>query len=80
MSVDQTYWDNWLDDTFSRAGAEGLKARIEAYWRARGHEVTITVEKRGFVPTLRGAHWVLRSNMVGGWPSPVERQDERRAA
>lgn len=77
--VDQTYWDNWQRDTFSEAGAKQVKQRIEAYWGARGYKVQVFVEKKGFVPTLRGAHWVVRSNLVDGLPRPAAIADRRAA-
>lgn len=77
--VDQTYWDGWLKDTFSEAGAKEVKKRIEDYWADRGHKVQVFIEKKGFVPTLRGAHWVVRSNLVDGLPRSSPAQIERAA-
>lgn len=59
----------------NREGAEALKAKIEAYWEARGWPVQVWIEQRGFESALRGAHYVVRSNIVSGLPSPqrVER-------
>jgi len=42
-------------DYTDRAGAEKLKARIEAYWRERGNEVQITLVPAGFTAALRAA-------------------------
>jgi len=77
--VDQVYWDDWQNDTFSEAGAKQVKERIEAYWNARGYKVQVYIEKKGFVPTLRGAHWVVRSDMKNGFPAPSPQQIERAA-
>lgn len=56
----------------TRKGAEALKAKIEAYWAARGQPVQVWIEQRGFVAALRGAHFVVRSDLVGGLPSPQQ--------
>jgi len=77
--VDQVYWDDWLKDTFSEEGAKQVKERIEAYWEARGYKVQVYIEKKGFVPTLRGAHWVVRSDMKNGFPAPSPQRIERAA-
>ena len=77
--VDQVYWDDWLKDTFSEEGAKQVKERIEAYWAARGHKVQVFIEKKGFVPTLRGVHWVVRSDLVNGMPRPPAVEDRRAA-
>lgn len=76
---DQTYWDDWQKDTFSEEGAKQVKDQIEEYWSARGYEVQVYIEKKGFVPTLRGAHWVVRSDLVDGMPRPSPQQIERAA-
>jgi len=59
----------------TREGAEALKARIASYWEDRGYPVQVWIEQRGFESALRGAHYVVRSNIVSGLPSPqrVER-------
>lgn len=76
---DPKYWDGWLNDTFSEKGAREVKAQIEDYWRQRGYEVQVYIEKKGFVPTLRGAHWVVRSDLVDGLPRPLAVEDRRAA-
>lgn len=77
--VAQVYWDSWQKDTFSEEGAKQVKERIEAYWDARGYKVQVFIEKKGFVPTLRGAHWVVRSDLVDGLPRPAAIADRRAA-
>jgi hypothetical protein len=54
--------------TFDRAGAEALKARIEAYWREQGFEVCVVLAPAGFAPALRGARFDIRSDLINGWP------------
>ena len=56
----------------TREGAEALKAKIEAYWAERGEHVQVWTEQRGFESALRGAHFVVRSNLVSGLPSPAQ--------
>ena len=51
-----------------RAGAELLKARIEAYWRERGYEIQVTLAQAAFAPALRAARFDIRSELVNGLP------------
>lgn len=60
---------DWCD----RAGAEALKARIEAYWEERDQPVQVWIEQRDFASALRSVHYVVRSNIVSGLPSQLER-------
>lgn len=55
-------------DYTDRAGAERLKARIEAYWRERGSEVQITLVPAGFTAALRAARYDVRSELLNGLP------------
>ena len=64
---------NWCD----KEGALALKAKIEAHWRERGHAVQVWIEEKPFSTAMRGTHWVVRSNLCGGLPSP--QQIERAA-
>lgn len=59
---------NWCD----REGAYALKAQIEAYWRERGHAVQVWIEEKPYSMTMRGTHFVVRSNIVSGLPSPAQ--------
>lgn len=58
---------NQVDYT-DRAGANALKARIEAYWRERGHEVVVTLVDAPFVAALRAARVDVRSELINGLP------------
>jgi hypothetical protein len=51
-----------------RAGASELKARIEAYWRERGHEVQVMLVEGGFTAALRAGRMDVRSDLVNGMP------------
>lgn len=51
-----------------RYGAQALKARIEAYWRARGFEVQVMLVEGSFTPQLRSCRVDLRSDLVNGLP------------
>jgi hypothetical protein len=51
-----------------RAGAEKLKARIEAYWRERGYEIQITLAPAAFTPALRASRFDIRSELLDGLP------------
>lgn len=55
-------------DLCSRAGAQALKAKIEAYWLERGHTVMIVLHNVGFHPAIRAARFDVRSDMVNGMP------------
>lgn len=52
----------------NREGAEILKARIEAFWRERGHEVQVVLVQAAFTPALRAARYDVRSEMMNGLP------------
>lgn len=64
--------DFGADESFreytDRAGANELKARIEAFWRARGHEVQVMLVEGGFTAALRAARMDVRSDLVNGRP------------
>jgi hypothetical protein len=51
-----------------RAGAELIKARIEAYWRERGYEIQVTLAPAAFTAALRGSRFDIRSELVNGLP------------
>lgn len=55
-------------DYTDRAGANALKARIEAYWRERGYEVQVTLVDAPFVAALRAARVDVRSELLNGLP------------
>lgn len=55
-------------DFCSRGGAQALKAKIEAYWRERGHNVQVALHNVGFHPAIRAARFDVRSDMVNGMP------------
>lgn len=55
-------------DFCSRSGAHELKAKIEAYWRARGHTVQVVLHNVGFHPAIRAARFDVRSDMINGMP------------
>jgi hypothetical protein len=51
-----------------RLGACELKARIEEYWRARGHEIQVILVEAAFNPALRACRVDVRSDLVNGLP------------
>jgi len=55
-------------DYCSRDGAMALKAKIEAYWRARGQDVMVALHNVGFHPAIRAARYDVRSDMINGMP------------
>lgn len=55
-------------DFCSRDGAHALKAKIEAYWRERGHDVMVALHNVGFHPAIRAARFDVRSDMINGMP------------
>jgi hypothetical protein len=58
-------------DFCSRDGAQALKAKIEAYWRERGHNVMVALHNVGFHPAIRAARYDVRSDMINGMPRSV---------
>lgn len=62
-----------------RRGAEMLKAKIEAYWAARGHSVMVTVHESAFHPAIRSTRFDVRSDMLNGMPRPPAIEDRRAA-
>ncbi|WP_430430235.1 phosphoglycolate phosphatase [Oceanicaulis sp.] len=67
-------------DLCDHTGALRLKSRIEAYWKERGHDVSVSLEAAGFTPALRGARTDVRSNMVNGLPLAAALNGVDRAA
>lgn len=55
-------------DFCSKEGALALKEKIEAYWRARGQNVMLSLHNVGFHPAIRAARFDVRSDMVNGMP------------
>lgn len=55
-------------DFCTRDGASILKQKIEAYWRARGHNVQVMLHNVGFHPAIRAARYDVRSDLVNGLP------------
>lgn len=56
-------------DYCTQEGALTLKARIEAYWAARGHQIMVGVAGAGFDAAVRAARYDVRSNLVNGLPN-----------
>ena len=60
-------------DTFTRDGAEHLQRVIEAYWLNRGFMVQtrkapLDIQRRS-VGQFAGDIYVVRSDLVSGWPA-----------
>ncbi len=69
-----------MDHDFCNAdGARRLKQRIEEYWRERGYNVEVKLIEAGFVPAMRSARCDVRSDMVNGFPSRREEDENVRA-
>lgn len=77
LHFDPPTWPSSQANYCDRKGAEELKGKIELYWALRGKPVQVWIEPRGYETALRGAHYVVRSNLVSGLPSP--QQIERAA-
>ncbi|MGD9981251.1 MAG: hypothetical protein AB7H66_13575 [Hyphomonadaceae bacterium] len=67
-------------DFCSRDGAHALKAKIEAYWRERGHNVIVALHNVGFHPAIRAARFDVRSDMINGMPRSAVSTARRTAA
>ncbi len=65
-------------DFCSADGARRLKQRIEDYWRERGYAVDVKLVEAGFVAAMRSARTDVRSNMVNGFPTHKDEEDEPR--
>lgn len=63
------------DNYLSREGALEIKRRIEAYWAARGFDVSVRVESAEFHPAVRSARLDVRSDMINGMPLRKKRAD-----
>jgi hypothetical protein len=59
----------WSDEP----GALALKAKIEDYWRERGHTIECQLIPRAFTPEMRMARVDVRSNLLNGLPRPALR-------
>tara|TARA_A100000171_G_C2026890_1_gene93862 strand:+ start:172 stop:384 length:213 start_codon:yes stop_codon:yes gene_type:complete len=59
-------------DLCDHTGALRLKSQIEAYWKERGHDVSVSLDKAGFMPAFRSARTDVRSNMVNSLPRGAE--------
>lgn len=57
-----------MSDLCTDDGARRLAAKIEAYWKKQGFDVTVEAKPEGFVSTMRSARTDLRSDMVNGMP------------
>lgn len=55
-------------DYMGRSGAVVLACQIEAYWRARGHEIKVVLVEAGFHPAVRTARFDIRSDLINGMP------------
>ena len=60
-------------------GARRLKMRIEEYWRDRGFNVDVKLIEAGFVAAMRSARTDVRSDMVNGFPTKRQDDDERQS-
>ena len=71
-SDDQAEWAGTpgpgTQDLSTREGATRLKETIEAYWRAQGREVMVSIENMGFRAAIRAARYEVRSDLVDGLP------------
>ena len=77
--AEQSQADEWQmtggeADYCSQDGAQALKARIEAYWAARGQQVMVALHNVGFHPAIRAARFDVRSDMVNGMPRAAVRE------
>ena len=70
MSLDTEYRADRMGeaDFTCHAGANELKTRIEAYWRARGHDVQVMLIEAPFTQAIRAARFDVRSELVNGLP------------
>ncbi len=60
-------------------GARRIKMRIEEYWRERGYNVDVKLIEAGFVAAMRSARTDVRSDMVNGFPTKRQDDDERQS-
>lgn len=55
-------------ELMSAAGANGLAARIHAYWQKRGYTVRLRIETTNNAVSSRDVLHCVRSDMIGGMP------------
>lgn len=55
-----------LEGPMKEAEAIELAAKIEAFWRAKGCDVTVVPERTVYDPKLRAVRYEIRSNLVNG--------------
>lgn len=55
----------YTKDNLGRAGATRLSYQIADYWRCQGYQVDVRVEQDS---VFGEGIWVVRSNLVNGWP------------
>lgn len=60
-------------ETLDEAGAKTIKERIEEFWNERGYTVCVRIELGDFHPSARSRTFVVRSDLVDGWPREAER-------
>jgi hypothetical protein len=66
-------------DACTKAGADRIAKKIEAYWAARGRPVQTRIWNVGFVSATRCARHDVRSDMVNGLPRPLPSSHEEAA-
>jgi hypothetical protein len=55
----------FMNDNLGRAGATRLSYQIRDYWECQGYQVEVRVEP---AHVLGDCIWVVRSDLVNGWP------------
>lgn len=57
-----------MKNYFDEYGARELQAKIEAYWKERGHEVRVDVVPTEYDAKVRSIRYDVRSGLVNGLP------------
>ncbi|MEM1086151.1 MAG: phosphoglycolate phosphatase [Pseudomonadota bacterium] len=57
-----------MKNYFSEYGARELQAKIEAYWKDRGHEVQVDVVPTEYDAKVRSVRYDVRSGLLNGLP------------
>ena len=60
-----------MKNYFNEYGARELQAKIEAYWKERGHEVQVDVVPTEYDANVRSVRYDVRSGLVNGLPKSV---------
>lgn len=60
-----------MRDHCTQEGAQELAERLTRFWAGRGVEINAWIEESSFSPHMRSNYWIVRSNLINGWPAEL---------